>query len=230
MNKPDLFTHAANFAPGFLQRNRRSLIGIGIGLLVFVALLIWAALSLIGWLWGQTQSMAGAAPDALRNATGGVMEQVKAFAPGAQGVLDQVKASVPGAQGMLDQAKEAVPGAHEMLAGFVPASKPEATLQRDVSGEDLGPVPRYSGSMRTKWQRTGEQAAAEYEGKDDYVKVLDYYANGFIAQGFSRFVQTASTEAETHEYTKGSERFSLSIAQKPKGVISVRVETVKSRS
>ena len=216
MNKPDLFTHAANFAPGFLQRNRRSLIGIGIGLLVFVALLIWAALSLIGWLWGQTQSMAGAAPEALRNATGGVMEQVKAFAPGAQGVLDQ--------------AKEAVPGAHEMLAGFVPASKPEATLQRDVSGEDLGPVPRYSGFMRTKWQRTGEQAAVEYEGKGDYVKVLDYYANGFIAQGFSRFVQTASTEAETHEYAKGSERFSLSIAQKPKGVISVRVETVKSRS
>ncbi len=216
MNKPDLFTHAANFAPGFLQRNRRSLIGLGIGLLVFIALLIWAALSLIGWLWGQTQSMAGAAPEALRNATGGVMEQVKAFAPGAQGVLDQ--------------AKEAVPGAHEMLAGFVPASKPEATLQRDVSGEDLGPVPRYSGFMRTKWQRTGEQTAVEYEGKGDYVKVLDYYANGFIAQGFSRFVQTASTEAETHEYAKGSERFSLSIAQKPKGVISVRVETVKSRS
>lgn len=216
MNKPDLFTHAANFAPGFLQRNRRSLIGLGIGLLVFIALLIWAALSLIGWLWGQTQSVAGAAPEALRNATGGVMEQVKAFAPGAQGVLDQ--------------AKEAVPGAHEMLAGFVPASKPEATLQRDVSGEDLGPVPRYSGFMRTKWQRTGEQTAVEYEGKGDYVKVLDYYANGFIAQGFSRFVQTASTEAETHEYAKGSERFSLSIAQKPKGVISVRVETVKSRS
>ena len=74
MNKPDLFTHAANFAPGFFQRNRRSLIGLGIGLLVFIALLIWAALSLIGWLWGQTQSVAGAAPEALRNATGGVME------------------------------------------------------------------------------------------------------------------------------------------------------------
>ena len=150
MNKPDLLSHAASFAPGFLQRNRRSLIGLGIGLLVFIALLIWAALSLIGWLWGQTQSVAGAAPEALRNTAGGVMEQVKAFAPGAQGVLDQVKASVPGAQGMLDQAKGAVPGAREILAGLVPASMPETALQRDVSGDDLGPVPRYSGFMRTK--------------------------------------------------------------------------------
>ncbi len=228
MNKPNLLTHAASFSPGFLQRNRRSLIGLGIGLLVLVALLIWAALSLVGWIWGQTQSMAGTAPEALRNTAGGVMEQVKAFAPGAQGVLDQVKASVPGAQGVLDQAKETIPGARELLAEVVPTIKPETTQQRDVSGEDLGPVPRYSGLMRTKWQRTGEQIAAEYEGKGDYVKVLDYYSKGFINQGFSQSVQAASTEAETHEYTKGSERFNLSVAQKPKGVISVRVETTKN--
>ena len=171
--------------------------------------------------------MAGTAPEALRNTAGGVMEQVKAFAPGAQGVLDQVKASVPGAQGMLDQAKETIPGARELLAEVVPAIKPETTPQRDVAGEDLGPVSRYSGLMRTKWQRTGEQTAVEYEGKGDYVKVLDYYSKGFINQGFSQNVQAASTEAETHEYAKGSERYRFNITQKPKGLILVRLESVQ---
>jgi hypothetical protein len=225
MNKPSLFAHAANFAPGFLQRGRRTWIGFGIGLLVFVALLLWAALTLISWLWGQTQGLAGTAPDLLRSTAGGVLEQVKAFAPSVQGALDQVKASVPGAQGILDQVRETVPGARDMLAGMVPALKPETALQRDVSGEDLGPVPRYSGLMRTQWQRTGGKAAVEYEGKGDYVKVLSYYSDGFAAQGFSQSVQSAAVEAETHEYAKGSERFIMKVAQKPKNIVSVRLET-----
>ena len=242
MNKPGLNAQAANFAPGFFQVRRRTWFAAGIGLLVFAGLLIWAALALVVWLWGQTQSMAGTAPDVLRGKTNMLLEQVKAIVPGAQGVLDQARQSVPGAQdvldqvkervpaakGVLDQVTESVPRAREILAGLVPALKPGMAPQRDVSGEDMGPVARYPGLTRTQWQRAngpGAAATVEFEGKADYFNVLDYYVKEFAAQGFTQALQTSTLETETHEYTKGSERFLLKIAQKSKdGTVSVRIE------
>lgn len=228
MNKPGLNAQAANFAPGFFQVRRRTWFAAGIGLLVFAGLLIWAALALVVWLWGQTQSLAGTAPDVLRGKTNILLEQVKAIVPGAQDVLDQVKERVPAAKGVLDQVTESVPRAREILAGLVAALKPGMAPQRDVSGEDMGPVARYPGLTRTQWQRAngpGAAATVEFEGKADYFNVLDYYVKEFAAQGFTQALQTSTLETETHEYTKGSERFLLKIAQKSKdGTVSVRIE------
>lgn len=217
---------ADNLAPGFLQRRRRTWIGFGIGLLALVALVIWAALSAIGWLWGQTQGLAGAAPEALRSTANVAVEQAKRYVPGA---LDQLKETVPSVQGMVDQLAQSVPGAREMLSEVVPAlNKSETPLQRDVSGEELGPLPRYPGLVRTRWQRTDSLIVAEYEGKADYAKTLDYYSAGYSDQGFARSVQSASPEAETHDYVRGSERFTVRITKRPKGFVSVRIEAVRT--
>ncbi|MDP1651393.1 MAG: hypothetical protein Q8L56_01590 [Rhodocyclaceae bacterium] len=197
MNKFGLLAYATNFAPWLLQVRRTTWVAVGAGLLVLFGLLIWAAVALIGGLWGQAQNLAGIAPEAVRGATRGALEQVDVI----------------------------VPGAREKLGEFVPALKPETQPQRDVSGMELGPVARYPGLTRTHWQRTGGQAAAEYEGKADYAAVLDHYAKGFAAQGFAQSVQSATPQAEAHEYTKGHERFVLKITQKPKGGVSVRIET-----
>ena len=140
---------------------------------------------------------------------------------------DHFKAYVPGAQGMLGQVKESAPAARDLLAGMVPALKPETALQRDVSGDDLGPVARPPEFLRTQWQRTGAQIAVEYEGKADYVRGLDYYAQGLAAQGFVRSVQSATPEAEIHDYATRSERFILKVTKKPKGLVSVRIETAQ---
>ena len=196
MNKPGLLAFAANFAPWLFQVRRTTWVGVGVGLLVLFGLLIWAAVALIGGLWGQTQNLAGAAPEAVRGATRGVLEQVEAI----------------------------MPGAREKLGEFVPTLKPETQPQRDVSGMDLGPVARYPGLTRTHWQREGGQAA-EYQAKADYATVLDHYVRGFNAQGFAQVVQSATPQTETHEYIKGHERFVLKIAKKPMGVVSVRIET-----
>ncbi|MDO9083664.1 MAG: hypothetical protein Q7U56_10310, partial [Humidesulfovibrio sp.] len=169
--------------------------------LVLFGLLVWAAVALIGGLWGQAQNLAGAVPDAVRGATRGVLEQVEATAPGAR----------------------------EKLAAFVPALKQESVSMtqtaRDVSGTDLGPVARYPALNRTHWQREGGQAAVAYEGTADYARVLDHYAKGFAALGFTQSVQAATPQAETLEYTKGRERFILKIAQTTKRSVSVRIET-----
>ena len=225
MHKPGLLTYVAQFAPGLFRVRRSTWITVGVGLLVFLGFLIWAAMALIGWLWGQTQTLAGAAPDAVRGTARGVVSRVEEFVPGARAVLDQVTASVPDARGALGRVTEQLPGASELLVGILPASKPEAPLQRDVSGQDLGPVARFPGLARTQWQRTAEGAVVDYEGKADYVKVLDYYAKGFVSAGFEQTVQSSTLEAETHQYTKDRERLILKIAQKPKGLVGVRIET-----
>ena len=225
MHKPGLLTYVAQFAPGLFRVRRSTWITVGVGLLVFLGFLIWAAMALIGWLWGQTQTLAGAAPDAVRGTARGVVSRVEEFVPGARAVLDQVAASVPDARGALGRVTEQLPGASELLVGILPASKPEAPLQRDVSGQDLGPVARFPGLARTQWQRTAEGAVVDYEGKADYVKVLDYYAKGFVSAGFEQTVQSSTLEAETHQYTKNRERLILKIAQKPKGLVGVRIET-----
>lgn len=190
MNKPFLLA-AAQFAPRLLQVRRSTWIGVGVGLLVLFGLLIWAAVALLGWLWGQTQGWMDNAPVAAR--------------------------------GALAQVEQVVPGARETLGQFVPALKPEAQPQRDVSGTDLAPVARYPGMSRTGWQRDGKQVSIEYEGEADYATVLDHYTKGFAAQGFAQAVQSASRTTETHEYTKGSERIAMTTAQKPKGGISVKI-------
>ena len=225
MHKPGLLTYVAQFAPGLFRVRRSTWITVGVGLLVLFGALIWAVMALIGWLWGQTQNLAGAAPDAVRGTARGVVSRVEEFVPGARAVLDQVTASVPDARGALGRVTEQLPGASELLGGILSASKPETSLQRDVSGQDLGPVARFPGLARTQWQRAAEGAVVDYEGKADYVKVLDYYAKGFVFAGFAQTVQSSTLEAETHEYTKNRERFTLKIAQKPKGMVGVRIET-----
>ncbi|ODU50988.1 MAG: hypothetical protein ABS92_01205 [Thiobacillus sp. SCN 63-374] len=199
MSKPGLFAFAAQFAPRLFHVRRRTWVAVGVGLLVLFGLLIWAAVALIGWFFGQTQGWIGAAPEA------------------ARGALEQMDRAVPGAREKLGEFVPVLkPGGHERAA-----SPP----QRDVSGSDLGPVARYPGMARTYWHREGDQVTIEYEGKADYAAVLDHYARGFAAQGYAQSVQSATPSAETHEYTKDRERIALTITQQPKGGVGARIET-----
>lgn len=80
MNKLGLFAFATQFAPRLFQVRRRTWVAVGVGLLVLVGLLIWAAVALIGWFFGQAQGLMGAAPEAVR----GAMEQAEQAVPGAR--------------------------------------------------------------------------------------------------------------------------------------------------
>lgn len=198
MNKSGALGLAARVAPGFLNIRRNTWIGLGLGLLVLFGLMVWAAISLIGWGFGQAQSVAGSVPAAARE----VMQQAEAM----------------------------VPGVREKLGELVPALKPEpasaSSPQRDVSGTDFAPVVRYPGLIRTQWHRDGTKIAAKYEGKANYLAALDHYTQGFIAQGFAQTVQSATPEAETHEFAKGGQRLSLKIMQRSGDLVSVHIEQV----
>lgn len=190
MNKPTLAALAAQFAPRFLQVHRGTWIAIGLGLLTLLVLLIWAAVSLFGWLWGQGKSLTEGAPEAVRIIT--------------------------------SQVEKAVPGAREALGDLVPALKPEPP-PRDVSGTDVGPVARFPGLARSHWHREGREITVRYEGRADYVAVLNHYVQAFAAQGYAQNVVSATPEGEAHDYRKGDEQVGFSIAQLPQGQVKVTV-------
>lgn len=183
---------AAQFSPRLIQVRRGTWIALGLGFLMLLFLLGWAALSLLGWIWGQGKSLAWGAPEAVRS--------------------------------IASQVEQAVPGARESLGAMVPALKPEPP--RDVSGTDIGPVPRYPGLARSHWHRDGREIAVGYEGRADYVAVLDHYAQGFAAQGFAQNVISATPETESHDYLKGNERVRFEIARLPQGKVKATIVAV----
>ena len=200
MNRLGLFALAANFAPKLANVRGSTWIAFAIGLFVLVALSIWAAVSILGWLWGQVQPVAGSASETVRNTV----------------------------QGVIQQAEKSVPGAREKLGELIPGLKEEASAAeplRDVSGNDLGPVERYPGLARISWQKNGPQAVVEYGGKADYPSVLGHYAKKFAALGYAQSVESATHDAERHIYTKQGERLIFAITQPSKGEVRVRIET-----
>ena len=76
MIKSGLFAFAAQFAPRLLRVRRRTWVTVGVGLLVLFVLLIWAGLTLLGWLFGQAQGWMSGAPEAARGAIGQVEQAV----------------------------------------------------------------------------------------------------------------------------------------------------------
>ena len=216
MKKPGFLTYAASFAPGLFQTRRTTWVALGVGLLVLFGLLLWSAVALLGWLWGQAQNWAGTAPEAVGGAVRGVLQQVEQLVPGDLAILIQ------STNFRLDAFRIRV----ELFKRAIKVIE-HPHLSR-MQGADLGPTTRYPGLTRTHWQRDGGQATVAYEGKADYATVLDHYAKGFAAQGFAQTVQSATPVAETHEYTKGGEHLVLKITQKPRGDVNVRIEALKA--
>ena len=197
MNKLGLIAAAAQFAPRLFQVRRSTWIAAAIGVLVLFGLLIWAALALIGWLFGQIKDWSAAAPEAAQDALATVGRQVDQVAPGMQDTLSEL----------------------------LPVIKPDGRLQRDVNGTDIAPVARYPGLTRTFWHREGRLITVHFEGRADYAAVLDHYVRGFTDLGYTQELQSATPVAETHAWIKGTQRYLAKIVSEPKGMVSVDIET-----
>lgn len=197
LNKLGVLAFAAQFAPRLLKVRRGTWIAAGVGLVVLLGLVVWAAVALIGWLIGQASGLFAATREVAAGPVQGVLEQVGRVLPAAQ----------------------------ERLGDYLPALGSEPA--RDVSGEDLGPLPRPAGLVRSAWQREGARAIVEYAGRADYHAVLDHYSRGYAALGYVRNVLSARPGAETHEYAKGAERYRVTVTRQGRGV-AVRIESGKS--
>lgn len=194
MRKFGLF---ALFAAKVLQVRRRTWLWLGLGVALVLGLMVWAAVALIGWLFGQAQGWSATLPGAARDTLATVEQQVERVAPGAR----------------------------DMVAEWVPVLKPQAPSLREVSGTDIAPVPRYPGLVRTYWHREGRLVSVHYEGHAALPAVLDHYQRGFAGLGYVHALQSASPERETHRWTLARQAFEVEIQGKPEGGVMVRIDT-----
>lgn len=127
----------------------------------------------------------------------------------AGGVLTQVEQVAPG---LKEQAGQWLPG----LAADLPAS--------DVSGTDVGPVPRYPGLVRSHFMREGPVVKVRYAGRAAFDAVLVHYVQGFTAAGYLQEVMSATPEGEQHRFRHGQESIDLSLLRRPGGQVELRLK------
>ena len=272
---------------------------IGLGLFATFALAIWCTVVLVGWLWGQTQTLASGAPNLIRVASNAVLADANVLVPEVKQALNELAApavteanqalaaisetrqaltalAAPAMteanqalaamsetkQSLTALAAPAVTEANQALAAMsetkqaltalaAPAmSEANQTLDsltagkqalaalipsvlatqipaiREVSGSDLGPVPRYPGMQRTRWEQSGSKAVVEFEGSANFVGVLEHYRGGMAKLGYSEAVRAASAKRESHVYTLGGEQIQMELSQLPAGRVKVRIETL----
>mgnify|MGYP001081740376 CR=1 FL=1 len=194
MSKIGLF---ALFAAKVMQVRRRTWLLVGLGIVLVLGLMVWAALALIGWLFGQAQGWSAALPGVAQETLTTVEQQVERVAPGAR----------------------------EKVAEWVPVLKPQSPSLREVSGTDIAPVPRYPGLVRTYWHREGRLVSVHYEGSAELAAVLEHYLRGFAGLGYAHALQSAAPEGETHLWTQGKQRYEVRFLVSSEGRIAVRLET-----
>lgn len=215
MLKPAMLAYAAHFAsrfaPRLLQVKRRTWIGLGLGLLVLLGLLLWAFFALAVWLLGLIFNGAGD----LRQAAEGPY----------RAAVEQVEAVVPAVVAPLRSALEPwLPQAAPTPAAPTPAAPTPATSTRDVSGQELGPVPRYPGMVRSQWFQDESLARVQYQGAVDYTEVVRHYVDGFAARGFAQVIQAASPGHEIHRFSQGPASYRVEIRRESDTRVSTSIE------
>lgn len=173
----------------------------------FVALLFWAGMALLTWLWAE----APAVTEAGKRLAGDVVTQFEQAGPGLKEELEQW-----------------APGLTRQLDRWLPG-KSEALPVNDVSGVDIGPVPRFPGLVRTYFARDAKTLEARYSGRAPFEAVLKYYTQGFAAAGYTQEVITAAPGAEQHVFLRGRETVDLTLTRRSTGQVVLRLTTRPDR-
>ena len=127
--------------------------------------------------------------------------------------------------GLWESGRQAVQGLGLNLPVQIPGLPTAKTPAPDVSGEDIGPVPRMTGMVRVKYAREGAQVRVGYAGSVDYHAVLEHYARGYVERGFTRTVISASPEQEKHRYSGAGAAFDVHIQRSTDDVVQVDIVT-----
>lgn len=169
--------------------------------LVIIGLLAWAAVALLSWLWGQ----APAAVDTGARLTGEAAARIEQAAPDLR---ERAEQWVPGLKGQLEQ--------------WLPGAAEEAPV-RDVSGADIGPVPRYPGLVRSHYALGDGAVEVGYTGRAAFDAVLAHYVEGFAAAGYAQEVISATSGSERHRFRRGGETVELSLTRGPDALVELRL-------
>lgn len=166
-------------------------------------LVVWAGIAILSWLWGLVPTATTAGNRLVDDA----MTQIEQSAPGLK-----------------EQIGVWVPGLKEQVAQWAPSLGGELPVT-DVSGTDLGPVPRFAGLVRTSFARRENSVEVRYAGPASFEAVRAHYVQGFTTAGYAQEVMDASPEAENHRFRSGSETIELALLRQAGGRVEVRLKT-----
>lgn len=199
LNKFGALAQAASSLGSLHARTWLILAAVGFGIL---GLLAWGGIAILSWLWGQ----APIATETGKRLAGGVLTQVEQVAP-------ELK----------EQAGQWLPGVTEQVDRWLPGLAEDQPAS-DVSGTDVGPVPRYPGLVRSYFVRDSQVVEVRYAGRAAFDAVLAHYVQGFTAAGYVQEVMSATREGEQHRFRHGQESIDLSLMRRPGGQVELRLK------
>lgn len=167
--------------------NKRKLITLGAASGLALALIIWGAFAVLGYLWRQAPALAEAGRAIVAE------------------TVSQVDGVLPGVKEKIEQAAPILSGrARELL----PIDAPPA---QDVAGEDIPGLSRPSGLARVAYALSDGKRSATYRGNADYAAVLAHYQRELARLGFEGTVLAATDREDIREYRKASQRLRVEI-------------------
>lgn len=199
LDKLEFLARAASNLGNLRARTWLILAAVGFGIL---GLLAWAGIAILSWLLGQ----APAVTEAGKRLAGGALTQVEQVAPGLK-----------------EQAGQWLPGVTEQVDRWLPGLAADLPVS-DVSGTDVGPVPRYPGLVRSHFTRDGQAVEVRYAGRAAFDAVLAHYVQSFTAAGYLQEVMSATPEGEQHRFRHGQEAIDLSLLRRPGGQVEVHMK------
>lgn len=167
---------------------------LGAVVLGILGLVAWAGIALLSWLWGQF-SLLG---ETGKRLAGETMTQVE------------------------QQIEQVTPELKEQIGQWVPnlAAEPPAS---DVSGADVGPVPRFPGLVRSHFARAEKTVEVRYTGRAAFEAVRTHYLQGFSAAGYVQEVKEATPETEHHRFKRNEQSIDLLLLRQAGGRVEIRL-------
>lgn len=125
----------------------------------------------------------------------------------------------------MTQIEQVAPGLKEQVGQWVPGLVEEPPAS-DVSGADVGPVPRFPGLVRSHFARGEKTVEVRYAGRAAFDSVRAHYFQGFAAAGYAQEVADATLEAEHHRFRAAQESIEVSLLRQAGGRVEVRLKVL----
>ena len=176
-----------------LLSNRKSMKGIiiagGIGFVVLLVLLVWAAVAGVGFVSDHLPRW---------------------LASGEQLATETMRKAQETLPAVKDKIAESAPGLTRQIEDLMPGTDLPA---KDVGGQDFADIPRFPGMVRVAYSLAGQKRTVAYQVRAEFGQVVAFYVREMAQRGFAGQLTSASPAEEIHLYHRKNKQFTFSFTK-----------------